>query len=85
MLLHLHIPPSTYPDRIVQKLQGLYNEAARITEEKTRKQRIEIVQFALQYVREHYVDESIPQRVTVAADGVITIQKAPASNLRVFL
>lgn len=84
MILSLHIPKNTYPERIIRQLEKLLYESANLTCPDLRTQKMSAVQFALQYCQEHYKNERYPLRLQIDHEGEVTIAQEPASNLRVF-
>ena len=84
MVLHLHIPPDTYPGRILDTLKNLYHQNAFIQEYSTRVDRLETITNAIQYIQNGYVKETVSQRFQVHRSGDIFVNDETVSNLRIF-
>jgi hypothetical protein len=84
ILLNLHIPGNTYSGRIENILVSLYNESAKIMSRDLREEKLKIINYALEFVRVHYETTMEPHRYQINNEGVVSVEDAPASNLRVF-
>jgi hypothetical protein len=84
ILLNLHIPSNTYSGRIESILLSLYNESAKIMSRELREEKLKIINYALEFVRVHYESSSEPHRYQINNEGVVTVEDAPVSNIRIF-
>jgi hypothetical protein len=81
----MHIPKNTYPERILTKLQPIYMENANIINKEIRETKLLMIQFAIQYLRDHYTPDSEESlRLRVYSNGEVEMKKEPVSNIRIF-
>ncbi len=82
----MHIPPDTYPERILSILQPLYHQSACIQERSIREARLDAVRTARDFVRDLYERSPESQRFQVRPNGYVTEDEkpTPVSNIRIF-
>ncbi len=84
-VLHMHVPKNVYPERILTKLHPIYMENANIMNKEIRESKLQIIQFAIQFLKEHYTpDPDNSVRLSISTSGEVEIKKEPASNIRIF-
>ncbi len=85
-MLNLHIPPRTYPERILKSLEQKYNESAKIQDTILRTEQLTTIDLASSFIRsDEYSYETFAQRITIQKDGTVEIfTNCTVSNLRVF-
>jgi hypothetical protein len=84
-MLNLHIPPRTYPERILKTLEQKYNEHAKTQDLSLRTEQLHTIQLAQSFVQSEYNYETFAQRVRVDINGNVEIfSNQTVSNLRIF-
>jgi hypothetical protein len=83
-ILNLHIPPGTYPGRVLDNLRVLYHQNAAIQEQTIRESRLETLRNAIDFMEKGYTKEDDSQRFQVHRDGNIYVNNTSVSNLRIF-
>lgn len=84
MILNLHIPPNTFPGRVLEYLRTLFHQNAAIQEQSAREARLDTIRNAIDYIENGYTREDDSQRFQVHRDGNIFVNNTSVSNLRIF-